>query len=62
MEEGKGEDICSNCGELFRCDLSAGSETCWCQDMPFKLPVSTDHARCYCPKCLKEVWTRSHLS
>jgi hypothetical protein len=47
--------ICSGCGGEFGCGLS---ETCWCADESFRLPMPADARNvlgpdCLCPDCLR---------
>jgi hypothetical protein len=42
---------CSGCGTEFICDRS---ETCWCAEEDFRLPMPADGGECLCPDCLRK--------
>jgi hypothetical protein len=41
---------CSRCGAAFACGAVAGSEKCWCMELPPVAPVPG--RSCLCPACL----------
>lgn len=44
---------CSRCGAVFQCGVVAGSEHCWCHDLPH-IEFAKEPASCLCPACLKQ--------
>jgi hypothetical protein len=47
--------ICSGCGGEFGCGLS---ESCWCADESFRVPMPADASDCLCPDCLRRAAAR----
>jgi hypothetical protein len=51
-------DICPRCGSHFVCGMKAGTERCWCAELP---PLTADpepRKPCFCPACMKELLER----
>lgn len=48
-------DQCPGCGKPAGCGMARGDDTCWCFDLPHRLPMPTHEsdARCYCRVCLE---------
>jgi hypothetical protein len=43
--------VCSGCGAEFTCGLS---DSCWCADESFRMPMPVDASDCLCPDCLRQ--------
>ncbi|HZR68155.1 MAG TPA: cysteine-rich CWC family protein [Burkholderiales bacterium] len=50
-----GEMRCAGCGEVFVCGGRAGSASCWCAELPPRLPVPDASSACYCRTCLERL-------
>ena len=51
-----GQRACPRCGDAFTCDLSAGSEKCWCFDRPRVITAkNSTREGCLCPTCLNKL-------
>jgi len=44
---------CARCGASFHCGALAGSEHCWCFDLPHS-PIGEELTNCLCPACLEQ--------
>src|SRR5258708_35703269 len=53
---------CSNCGLSFGCGLSAGKESCWCEDLPHVSLVGAAEQDCLCPECVRQAIGRLQLN
>jgi hypothetical protein len=40
---------CASCGAAFECGLGG---TCWCADLPVRVPMPAAGVDCLCPACL----------
>ncbi len=57
MSPAKGRVTCPQCGNAFVCEVQAGSERCWCFDLPPVNSVVSDVAKdasCLCRNCLQQ--------
>jgi cysteine-rich CWC protein len=54
-----GETRCAGCGATFVCGGRAGSASCWCGELPARLPVPDASAGCYCRECLEALIART---
>lgn len=52
-EAAPGVSRCERCGATFECGVLAGSDKCWCFDLPKLGPLPAEFSRCLCPDCLK---------
>lgn len=48
-------DLCPACGKSVGCGMTRGDATCWCFDLPHRIPMPAREsgARCYCRVCLE---------
>jgi len=51
--------LCPACGKANKCGQGGtNGSTCWCADIPTKLPVQG--SECYCKDCLEKVIAQLH--
>lgn len=50
-------DTCPACGNPVGCGMTKGETTCWCFDLPHRMPMpaSEGGAGCYCRVCLESL-------
>lgn len=50
-------DRCPSCGNPVGCGMTRGKTTCWCVDLPHRMPMPANEsgARCYCRVCLERL-------
>jgi hypothetical protein len=53
MSDNNGQQSCPGCGRVFVCGARAGTERCWCSDLPALARPPEAGKGCYCPDCLK---------
>jgi len=44
---------CPGCGKVFKCEIEAGENWCWCFGVEASDPPGCGTERCYCESCLK---------
>lgn len=53
-EETKGR-ACPGCGEPVSCGAERGESSCWCTELPGRLPLPGETGgSCYCRRCLEK--------
>ena len=50
-------DRCPACANSVGCGVVKGETSCWCFDLPHRMPMPTNEegARCYCRSCLERL-------
>jgi hypothetical protein len=57
-------DSCPGCGNAVGCGMTRGETTCWCVDLPHRMPMPANEsgARCYCRSCLERLLADQAIS
>ncbi|MFM9848929.1 MAG: cysteine-rich CWC family protein [Hyphomicrobiaceae bacterium] len=57
-------DRCPSCGNPVGCGITRGEPTCWCVDLPHRMPIPANEsvARCYCRACLQRLLADQTIS
>jgi hypothetical protein len=46
---------CPGCGKVFRCEIEAGENRCWCFGVDAARLPECSEEQCYCEECLKGI-------